>query len=138
MPAKDLFHDAVKSALKKAGWEITHDPYSIEYEEVKVAIDLGAKTLVGAEKEGKKIAVEIKSFASGSFIYDFHTALGQYINYRRLLTKTESDRQLYLAVPSDTFRDYFSQRFYQETAEEENLYYLVFDPDSSNILSWHP
>lgn len=138
MPAKDLFHDAVKAALQHAGWEITHDPYQIIYEGVRVAIDLGAKTLIGAERENAKIAVEIKSFASGSFIYDFHAALGQFINYRRLLAKIETDRRLYLAVPKDVAEDYLTQRFYQETIEEENLYYLVFDPQSAKILSWHP
>ena len=43
MPAKDLFHDAVKTALQHAGWEITHDPYQLKYEDVKIAIDLGAE-----------------------------------------------------------------------------------------------
>ena len=27
--AKDLYHDLVKRALKKDGWEITHDPYEL-------------------------------------------------------------------------------------------------------------
>jgi hypothetical protein len=26
MPARDLYHDAVKNALVKDGWTITHDP----------------------------------------------------------------------------------------------------------------
>ena len=138
MAAKDLFHEQVRSALEKAGWEITHDPYQIFYEGVRVAIDLGARTLIGAELEGAKIAVEIKSFLSGSFMYDFHAALGQYINYRRLLAKTEDYRKLYLAVPLDTFQEYFSQGFYQETIQAENLYVLVFDPASSTIVSWNP
>jgi hypothetical protein len=29
MPAKDIFHDAVKIALQKDGWTITHDPLFI-------------------------------------------------------------------------------------------------------------
>lgn len=29
MPARDIFHDAVKKALIKDGWTITHDPYKI-------------------------------------------------------------------------------------------------------------
>ncbi len=28
--AKDLFHEAVKVALQKDGWEITHDPYKLK------------------------------------------------------------------------------------------------------------
>jgi len=30
MPAKNLYHDAVKSALIKAGWVIVADPYRIQ------------------------------------------------------------------------------------------------------------
>lgn len=29
MPAYDVFHDAVKTALIKDNWIITHDPFSI-------------------------------------------------------------------------------------------------------------
>ncbi|MCP5029653.1 MAG: fatty-acid synthase, partial [Actinomycetia bacterium] len=29
MPAKDLYHDVVKNALVKDGWEITHDPLTL-------------------------------------------------------------------------------------------------------------
>ncbi|MEN8216447.1 MAG: element excision factor XisH family protein [Pseudomonadota bacterium] len=34
MPAKDIIHNPVKNALIKEGWKITHDPYTIRYEEV--------------------------------------------------------------------------------------------------------
>lgn len=29
MPAKDIFHAVVRSALEKEGWVITHDPLSV-------------------------------------------------------------------------------------------------------------
>ena len=32
MPARDLYHDAVKNALVKDGWTITHDPFIVEIE----------------------------------------------------------------------------------------------------------
>ena len=31
MSARDIFHDAVKIALQKDGWQITHDPLSLEF-----------------------------------------------------------------------------------------------------------
>ncbi|MEM7370338.1 MAG: element excision factor XisH family protein [Bacteroidota bacterium] len=46
MPAKDFYHEDVRVALENEGWEITHDPYRIEYEEGKVAIDLGATNML--------------------------------------------------------------------------------------------
>ncbi len=80
--AKDLFHNTVKIALQKDGWKITHDPYQLRYGVADVYIDLAAEEAIAAEKAGRKIAVEVKSFAGGSTISEFHTALGQFLNYR--------------------------------------------------------
>nr|WP_218919478.1 element excision factor XisH family protein [Spirosoma aerolatum] len=47
-------------------------------------VDLGAERILAAEREteGKleKVAIEIKSFLSPSFMRDFHQAVGQYTN----------------------------------------------------------
>jgi hypothetical protein len=94
--AKDLFHDAVKRGLEKDQWIITDDPLELELEQVTVKIDLGAERLIAAERGEEKIAVEIKSFISTSAISDFHTALGQFLNYRIMLEVNEPERLLYL------------------------------------------
>lgn len=60
MAAADIIHDAVKNALIKDGWTITHDPYVIKYEEVTLYADLGAERAIAAELAGTKIVVEIK------------------------------------------------------------------------------
>lgn len=70
MPAKDIYHDQVKQALERDGWTITHDPLTLPWGRTSVQIDLGAERLVAAEKDGAKIAVEIKSFLSRSRIDD--------------------------------------------------------------------
>ena len=76
MSAKDVFHNVVKHALQKEGWQITHDPFAIKVGPVEMAIDLGAERLVAADRDGEKIAVEVKSFLRGaSAISEFHTAL---------------------------------------------------------------
>ncbi|MBR8827130.1 MAG: xisH family protein [Gomphosphaeria aponina SAG 52.96 = DSM 107014] len=31
MPAKDIYHNNVKNALIKDGWNITHDPLRLEW-----------------------------------------------------------------------------------------------------------
>ena len=79
MPAKDIYHDAAKQALINDGWTITHDPYTIKIGRRDVFVDLGAEKLLAAEKEGRKIAVEIKSFVGRSEIADLQDALGQFI-----------------------------------------------------------
>ncbi|WP_231395384.1 XisH family protein, partial [Dolichospermum circinale] len=58
MSAKDFFHNAVRLALEKDGWLITDDPLSFTVDGLDFRIDLGAERLLGAEKEGQKIAVE--------------------------------------------------------------------------------
>ena len=67
--AKDIFHDTVKLALQKDGWRITHDPYRLRYGIADIYIDLAAEEAIAAEKAGRKIAVEVKSFVSGSTIW---------------------------------------------------------------------
>jgi hypothetical protein len=82
MAAKDLFHNAVKVALQKEEWVITGDPLKLEVDGTKFEIDLGAERLLAAERQGEKIAVEIKSFLGDSPLTDYHAALGQFLNYR--------------------------------------------------------
>jgi len=66
--AKDFYHDQVKKALKEDGWKITHDPFEMTVDAVDFEVDFGAEKLIGAEKEGRKIAVEVKSFVARSTI----------------------------------------------------------------------
>ena len=134
--AKDLFHQAVKQALIKDGWTITNDPLTIRIDRVKLEIDLGAEKVFAAEKNGQKIAVEVKSFINPSTINDFHNALGQFLNYRLALQMTESDRILYLAVPIDIFNTFFQERFTQAVIEQYNLKILAYDPNIEEIITW--
>jgi len=77
MPAKDIFHDAVRTALENEGWVITADPFRIKLDEkYDVYIDLAVEKMIAAQKGNQKIAVEIKSFIGKSVIEDFHAALG--------------------------------------------------------------
>ena len=136
MAAKDLFHDAVKQALLKEQWVITADPLTIKIEGVRFEIDLAAEKVLAAEKAGRKIAVEVKSFLSNSALSDFHLALGQCLNYRLALQMTEPDRTLYLAVPSDTFDSFFQERFVQEAVRLYQLKLVVYDPEKEVVIEW--
>ena len=46
MPAKDIYHDTVRTALDKDGWTITHDPLIIRWGKRALYIDLGLKLKV--------------------------------------------------------------------------------------------
>jgi len=134
--AKDIFHEEVKEALIKDGWLITHDPLPVAFKGKNVEIDLGAEPVLGAVKENEFIAVEIKSFLGKSLMYSFHNALGQFINYRRMLRNMEPERMLFLAVPIDVYEDFFFHPFGANAIEEENLKILVYDPEQKIIVTW--
>jgi hypothetical protein len=77
MPARDIYHNAVRNALIKDGWKITHDPYPLSFGFRDVFVDIGAERLIAAERGSEKIAVEIKTFLGASEIRDFELAVGQ-------------------------------------------------------------
>jgi len=134
--ARDIFHDVVKQALEKAGWRITHDPLSLQIGGVEMYIDLGAEQLIAAEKEGEKIAVEIKSFVAVSAIYEFHLAIGQYRNYQLALLQEDPERVLYLAVPEDAYDRFFTLQFIQDALRYNAVRYFVYDVQAEVIVRW--
>jgi hypothetical protein len=134
--ARDLFHTVVKDALIKDGWQITHDPFPVDYGDVQMQIDLGAERLIAAIREQEKIAVEVKSFTKPSAISEFHTAVGQYLNYRRALRSQEPNRILYLAVPSQTYDEFFRLRFIQEGVQEYQISLIVYEVEDRSIVQW--
>lgn len=137
MSARDLFHNLVKAALVKDGWIITHDPFPISFGGVDMSIDLGAEKLIAAEKENQKIAVEVKSFLERtSAIYEFHTALGQFINYRSALKREEPERVLYLAIPIIVYNSFFGLEFTQMAIEENQIKLIVYDITKGVIALW--
>jgi XisH protein len=135
--AKDRFHDRVKAALIKDNWLITHDPFSVRISEVvKLQIDLGAESTLAAERDLQRIAVKIKSFIADSDISEFHTALGQYLNYAQALEDEEPDRILYLAVPVETYEDFFQLSFVQKSLKRHAVNLIIYDPNKAEINKW--
>lgn len=136
MPAKDKFHEIVINALQQQGWTITHDPYHIDLGFVDFYINLGAERLIGATRDGEKIAVEIKTFLEASTISEFHTAIGQFINYRIALEEEDADRLLYLAVPLDIYKRFFKYTFIQTVIRRNQIPLLVYDIEKQEVSQW--
>ncbi|MEG4860133.1 XisH family protein [Microcoleus sp. K1-B6] len=135
--AKDLFHNRVKIALQKDGWKITHDPYQLRYGVADVYIDLAAEEAIAAEKEGRKIAVEVKSFVGGSTISEFHTALGQFLNYRVAIeVSSEPERMLYLAVPTDIYQMFLRFEPAKTVIERYEIRLIIYNPTREAIDQW--
>ncbi|NTW19280.1 MAG: fatty-acid oxidation protein subunit alpha [Nostocales cyanobacterium W4_Combined_metabat2_030] len=137
MSAKDVFHGVVKIALQKDGWQVTNDPLTISVGGVNLSIDLAAEKLIAAEREGQKIAVEVKSFLErSSAISEFYTALGQFINYRGALRRLQPERVLYLAVPLTTYKTFFQLDFPKDMILENQLKMIVYDVEQEVIFKW--
>ena len=136
MPAKDIYHDAVKNALIKDGWNITADPYPIKYEEVKLFADLAGEKNISASREGQQVVIEIKSFLSLSPMRDFETALGQYLIYRALLFITRPEYKLYLGISEKIYEDFFQKVAIKFILQEYQVHLLVFDVNKEEIIQW--
>ncbi|NES24440.1 MAG: fatty-acid oxidation protein subunit alpha [Symploca sp. SIO3E6] len=92
---------------------------------------------IAAEKKGCKIAVEVKSFVGSSTISEFHTALGQFLNYRIALEiSDEPERILYLAVPKDTYQIFFRLEPAKTVIERYRVRLIVYDPNLKVINQW--
>ena len=101
-------------------------------------VDLGAEQLVAAEKDGRKIAVEVKSFVSQSEVEDLETAVGQFVLYHDIMSRTEPDRVLYLAVRAAVFSSVFEEPIGQVLLENQRVKLVVFDPQAEVIVKWIP
>ncbi len=138
MPAKDLYHDVVRTALVKDGWHITHDPLTLRWGKKDLFVDLGAEKLLAAEKGEEKIAVEVKSFLGRSEVADLEQALGQFTLYRKILEYKDPDRKLYLAIRELVFNELFEEPIGQLLLDSDMVRIVVFNEDSEEVLRWIP
>jgi XisH protein len=132
--ARDKHHTVVRTALEKAGWTITDDPFLMRIGETDLQIDLGAERVIGAERGTEKIAVEIKVFGQVSLVQAFHNAVGQYLNYRVNLEEYFPDRELFLAVPQDVFAGFFQTELAKRSITRLEIKLLVFEPETEVIV----
>jgi hypothetical protein len=137
MPARNIHHAAVVRALIADGWTITHDPYPLSFGGKDLFVDLGAEeAALAAEKEGRRIAVEIQSFLGHSPVRSLEEAVGQYEIYRLLLAATDPGRVLYMAVSGSTYRGVLADQFGQFVVSGLNLHLVVFDENQERIVQW--
>ena len=136
MPAKDKVHEIVKNALIKDDWTITHDPLKVSAGKKDVFIDLGAEKMVAAEKAGRKIAVEIKSFIGASEVEDWKNAIGSYIMYRGLMSVYEPQRTVYLAVRQEIYDELLTEPIGNILIQGEGIKLVLFDPEREEIVAW--
>jgi len=135
--ARDIIHEAVLVALVKDGWSVTDDPLIVAIEDNSpLEIDLGAEKIFAAEKGKEKIAVEVKSFVRRSFINEFHTAIGQYLNYRGALKDNNTAREMILAISEEVYYKMDKVGFVRRRISEFDIKLLVVDIANKEITQW--
>jgi hypothetical protein len=137
MSARDLYHEVVRGALIKDGWTITDDPLRIRWGKRDYYVDLGAERLIGAERAGQRIAVEIKSFLGASLVDDVEKALGQFLIYRSVMRRRLPDYEVFLAVPRGVAK-LLDEPLGLLLFEDFDLRVVVFDPKRKEIIRWLP
>lgn len=92
--------------------------------------------MIAAQKDIEKIAVEVKSFVQPSIVYDFHAALGQYLNYLLGIKRQEPERVLYLAVPIRAQVLFEEMGLIIESIETYGVKMIVYEEKTQTIVSW--
>jgi hypothetical protein len=136
MSAKDAFHNVVRDALVAEGWTITHDPFRLSIGRRNAFVDLAAEMPFAAQMDGRKIAVEVKSFLGASALDDLENALGQYGVYRAILSLREPERTLYLAVPLPMRDLLLDERDFRHILKEFDARLIFFSATRKEPLEW--
>jgi hypothetical protein len=137
MPKKDTVHEIVRVALEKENWTITNDPlYVPTASSINFFIDLGIERVIGAEKQGEHIAVEIKSFDENTPFYSFYEILGQFLIYNLALEEQIKPYELYIAISELGFKKLDDAPIFQRAIKKHALKFIIFEPISQTIIEW--
>ena len=136
MSRRDNLHFPLRRTLEKDGWIITSDPLILVLGDTLLKADLGAEKLFTAEKEGRKIAVEIKDFDASSVISELEKTMGQLQLYQWALEQQEPERQLFLAISQAVYISQFQRPIFQIAIQRNKINLLIYSPDQEVIVKW--
>jgi len=136
MSRRDDLHFPLRRTLEKDGWIITSDPLILVLGQTLLKADLGAEKLFTAEKEGRKIAVEIKDFDASSVISELEKTMGQLQLYQWALEEQEPERQLFLAISQAVYISQFQRPIFQIAIQRNKINLLIYAPDQEVIIKW--
>jgi hypothetical protein len=78
----------------------------------------------------------VKSFLKASLIHEFHSVLGQYLNYLLGLESINSNRELYLAIPHNVYQDLVEMPLFQIAVNKYDVKIISFEPENEVIIEW--
>jgi len=98
----------------------------------------GPQRYFAAEKEGRKIAVEVKDFDRNAMASELQKMIGQLQLYQWALEEYSPGRDLYLAVSQVVYDDYIQneQTAFHAIVERKRINLIVCDTAQEVILQW--
>jgi hypothetical protein len=91
---------------------------------------------IAAEKAGRKIAVEVKSFLGRSPMTELERALGQFAIYRFAISRDEPDRALFLAIPDTAYDAVLDTADARDLIMAMNVRLLLYNTETEQIVRW--
>lgn len=140
MPATDRNHQAVVRSLKKAGWSIVQEQYSLTIGESaddlrRLYIDLAIQS-----QNEQIVLIEIKSL-NQSPVHQFMMLVGQYLVYRSALDYLGYDTALYVAISEIDYKTIIEHPLGQQVMNNTlrvPIPVVIYDSIKEEILQWIP
>jgi hypothetical protein len=111
-------------------------PAATTFRKRDLFVDLGAERLLAAERENRKIAVEVKSFIGPSEMRNLEQTLGQYVLYGGLLSRFEPERILYVAITRSTYNSLFREDVGELVMQAARLRLIIVADDREEVEEW--
>jgi hypothetical protein len=105
-------------------------------EKTLLKADLGAEKFFTAEKEDRRIAIEIKDFDTPSVISELEKTMGQLQLYQWALEEQDPNRQLFLAVSEAIYLKHFQKPIFKLAVTRNKINLLVYEPEREVIIQW--
>jgi len=71
-----------------------------------------------------------------SILHDFLLAVGQYYVYKTILSKSEPNRTLYVALPDFIYNRIIKYEWAQEVVRNLSMKFILYDTNQKSITIW--
>ena len=107
-----------------------------ESQEAPAATEKEDITYQAVEKDGEKIAVEIKTQVGKSLITEFYSALGKYQLYEVAIEEAVIDRVLFLAMPDLIYQRAWKHSLIRGSIKKYGIKIIIIDLDTEKVTQW--